>query len=68
MRKKTCYDKNLRWGECIHLEDLSKKKISAQLLFESQYKFLGTAWKRYYTAANLMCFEYFFSYSYHIPS
>lgn len=60
MKKKTCYDKNLRWGECIHLEDPSKKNLSAQLLFESQYKFLWTACKDYYIAAKLMFFEYFF--------
>ena len=44
------------------------KNLSAQLLFENQYKFLWTAWKCYDPAPNLMCFEYFFPYSYHIAS
>lgn len=39
---------------------VASENISAQLLFESQYKFLWTAWKCYCIVANLMCFEYLF--------
>lgn len=41
-------------GENASIWKLPLINVLAQLLFESQYTFLGTAWKHFYIVANCM--------------